>query len=249
MKFSASSLWVILAALLPAQQPDMLAIPGGKCTMAKVQGHEDAHHEEVAGFLMSRAPVSNRQYQRFVVETPHPPPQAGQSRYRLWTGAAFPEEIGDQPVVGVAWDDSVAYCEWLSKKTGRRYRLPTEEEWELAARGGLKDKPYPWGDSVDTGKAWFGAKWAGLGTLKPAGYGQANGYGLLGLVGNVWQWTADWYVPYFDCRPVVEELKLYRVIRGGSWANGADFLKVDYRNYHPPGIRDLFVGFRVAADP
>jgi formylglycine-generating enzyme required for sulfatase activity len=140
----------------------------------------------------------------------------------------------------------IAYCQWLSKKTGKPFRLPTEEEWEIAARGGLNAKPYPWGDGIDKTKAWFDGKWKGTATLRPADFGKPNPYGLLGMAGNVWQWVEDWYVPVFNDRPVQEELKMFRVIRGGSWADGEAFLTVNYRNFHPPDFKDFFVGFRVA---
>ena len=151
-------------------------------------------------------------------------------------------------MVNVSWTDAKAYCEWLSKREGKTYRLPSEEEWEIAARGGLSKKPYPWGDGIDAERAWYGQKWHGPKTMQNVDYGKANSYGLYGMAGNVWEWVEDWYVPVFDDRPVQEELHLYRVIRGGSWADEADFLKVDYRNFHPPEFRDLFLGFRVAAN-
>jgi len=134
----------------------------------------------------------------------------------------------------VSWNDATAYCAWLAKAAGNGYRLPTEEEWDLAARGGLKKKPYPWGDGIDSKMAWYGRKWNGTRTLADVDYGKANGYGLYGMAGNVWQWTADWYVPTFNDRPVEEERGLYRVLRGGSWANDEGFLTVGYRNFYSP---------------
>jgi formylglycine-generating enzyme required for sulfatase activity len=192
--------------------------------------------------------VTNAEYMEFVKETGHPAPERNSvgSSFQIWKNGAFPEEIANHPVVNVSWQDATAYAQWLAKKTGKPYRLPAEEEWELAARGGLKGKPYPWGDGIDAAKAWYGQKWNGALTTKPAGFGAANPYGLYGMSGNVWQWTSDWYVPVFNGRPVQEELHLYRVIRGGSWANEESFLTVNYRNFHPPDFKDFFVGFRLA---
>ncbi|MBM3787772.1 MAG: formylglycine-generating enzyme family protein [Acidobacteria bacterium] len=204
----------------------------------------------VEGFWIGKTPVTNAQYKAFVDETRHPAPEKNSvgGSYRLWTNGSFPDEIAGHPVVNVSWKDALAYADWLSRKTGKTFRLPTEKEWEQAARGGLKGKTYPWGDGIDKTKAWYGAKWNGAETIKPAGYGEPNGFGLHGMAGNVWQWTSDWYVPYFNGRPVQEELEMFKVIRGGSWANEAEFLTVAYRNFHPPDFKDFFVGFRVVRD-
>ncbi|MBI3209359.1 MAG: formylglycine-generating enzyme family protein [Candidatus Solibacter usitatus] len=236
------------AAVLFSQQAEMVRIPASACTIGATTSHEEIHKEQVAAFSIAKTPVTNAQYKDFVDATGHPAPERNSigSKFHLWNGNAFPPEIAEQPVVNVSWNDVTAYCAWLSKKSGKTFRLPTEEEWEIAARGGQKGKLYPWGDKIDSKQAWFGGKWNGLSTLRPAGYGEPNAFGLLGMAGNVWQWTADWYVPVFNGRPVEEELKLFRVIRGGSWANEAEFLKVNYRNFHPPDFKDLFLGFRVA---
>jgi formylglycine-generating enzyme required for sulfatase activity len=246
-------LFSLLAALTPAfaqVAPELVSIPGGKCPIGATVSHEEIHKETVAGFKIAKYLVTNEEYKRFVDETNHPPPGSNSlnSKYRLWEGRGFPETITRQPVVNVTWEDATAYCQWLSRKTGGKFRLPTEEEWEIAARGGLEKKPYPWGDGIDRTSAWYGHKWNGVKTMQPVDYGKPNAYGLYSMSGNVWQWTADWFVPTFNGRPVQEELQLYRVIRGGSWANEAEFLTVNYRNFHPPRLCDLFLGFRVAAD-
>ncbi len=249
-KLSRNALAIVCALpLAMAQTVEMVPVPAAKCTVGDEVSHEEVHKPDVAAFRMGKYAVTNQEYKAFVDDSGHPPPGANSlgSKYRLWDGKGFPEAIARQPVVNVTWDDAQAYCQWLSKKSGTAYRLPTEEEWEAAARGGLGGKPYPWGDTVDLASAWFGRKWDGPKTMQAVDYGKANGYGLFGMAGNVWQWTADWYVPTFNGRPVQEELKMYRVIRGGSWANDEGFLKVNYRNFHPPQLCDLFLGFRVAA--
>ncbi len=242
------SLSLAAAALLMAREPETAAIPAQKCTVGDRVSHDETHKENVAAFRMAKTCVTNEEYKRFVDEAGYAPPERNSlgGDHRLWNGREFPPEIARQPVVNVSWKDAVAYCSWLAKKTGKPYRLPTEEEWEIAARGGLKGKQYPWGDAVDKKKAWYGGKWAGVQTLQPVDYGEANSYGLFGMAGNVWQWVDDWYVPTFNGRPVEEELKLFKAIRGGSWSNDDGFLKVNYRNSHPPDFKDFFVGFRVA---
>lgn len=241
---------LLLSVLLPAvwaaaQEPEMAPIPGGECPIGAGVSHEGAHKPKIDAFRIATFPVTNAEYQRFVEAAGHPAPKTSSfdSRHRLWDQLAG---IQRQPVVNVSWHDAVAYCAWLAKSSGKPYRLPSEEEWELAARGGLKGKKYPWGDSIDKSMAWYGQKWKGPLTLREAGYGKPNDYGLYGMAGNVWQWTADWFVPEFNGRPVEEESRLYRVLRGGSWSNDENFLTVNYRNFNPPDTRDVFTGFRVA---
>jgi sulfatase modifying factor 1 len=223
----------------------MVKIPGGDCPIGATVSHEPNHKPKIDDFLIAKYPVTNEEYKRFVDATGHAPPETNTmgSKYRLWKGRTFPPEIARQPVVNVSWEDAVKYCEWL----GKGHRLPTEEEWEIAARGGLKKKTYPWGDQIDKTMAWYGQKWSGVKTLQNVDFGKPNDYGLFGMAGNVWQWTEDWYVPTFNGRPVTEELKLYRVLRGGSWGDDEGFLAVNYRNFLAPDYRDFFAGFRVAS--
>jgi sulfatase modifying factor 1 len=239
--------------ILAAEPPEMVKIPGGDCpigpTISHVGPEEGDHHDKIPEFLISKYPITNQQYKDFVDASGHAPPDASfGTKQRLWNGATFPPEIARQPVVNVSWQDVVDYCAWLSKREGKPYRLPTEEEWELAARGGLKGKPYPWGDKIDKESAWYGQKWKGPATLRDVDYGKPNAYGLYGMAGNVWQWTATWYAPEYNGRVVQEELHLYRIIRGGSWANEETFAAVNYRNFNPPDVREVYIGFRVAAN-
>jgi formylglycine-generating enzyme required for sulfatase activity len=238
-----------VAAAATAQQPEMARIPAADCPIGETVSHKEVHKPKVGQFWLGKYTVTNAEYGRFVGETGYRAPEHNSlnSKYKLWGDRSFPAEIARQPVVNVSWTDAVAYCDWLSKKAGTAYRLPTEEEWEIAARGGLEKKAYPWGDGIDQTIAWYGQKWSGAKTLQNVDFGKPNAYGLYGMAGNVWQWVEDWYVPVFDDRPVKEELHLYRVIRGGCWSNEPEFLKVDYRNFYPPEFRDLFVGFRVAS--
>jgi formylglycine-generating enzyme required for sulfatase activity len=225
----------------------MVLVSPSKCPIGASVSHEEVHKEDVAAFYIAVTPVTNAGYQQFVEETGYPPPGRNSvgNKEQIWSGNGFPEDVADHPVVNVSWKDATEYCKWLAKKTGKPYRLPAEEEWEVAARGGAKG-PYPWGEGIDKAMAWHGAKWLGPQTLMPADYGRANAYGLYGMAGNVWQWVEDWFVPTFNGRPVEEELKLFKVIRGGSWANSEGFLTVNYRNHHPPDFKDFFIGFRVA---
>ena len=226
----------------------MLKIPGGECTIKDTISHEADHKPVIEPFLLAKFPVTNEEYKRFIDATGYAAPETNTfgSKYRLWSGRTYPPEIARQPVVNVSWNDANAYCAWLSKSSGKTYKLPTEEQWEFAARGGLKSKPYPWGDKADKTLARYGQKWNGTKTLRDVDFGKPNDYGLYGMSGNVWQWVENWYVPVYNGRPVPEELQLYRVLRGGSWVNEETFATVGYRNFNPPDARDVFAGFRVA---
>ena len=144
----------------------------------------------------------------------------------------------DHPMIYVSWFDAIAYCEWAGK------RLPTEKEWEFAARGGLVDKEFPWGDEESIAREYANFRGA-LGrdqwdkTTAPVGSFRPNGYGLHDMAGNVWEWCQDWY----------DEDTEYRVLRGGSWFYSTYHLRVAYRiNFNPTGTVGHFIGFRCVMD-
>jgi formylglycine-generating enzyme required for sulfatase activity len=204
-----------------------------------------------------------------------------------WNGATFAITTGkeDHPVVEVSWYGAVAYCNWRSEQHGRTrcydlatwtcdfgangYRLPTEAEWEYAARGAEHDPyhMYPWGDDVDGSNANY---WESGdpdetggdprttavayydGGQTPPGLHMANGYGLYDVAGNVWEWCNDWYdsgyysnSPYDN--PHGPASGAFRVLRGGSWNDDGDDLRCAIRSAGAPGLRNGAAGFRVAA--
>ena len=156
----------------------------------------------------------------------------------------------DHPVVHVSFYDAVEYCNWLSKRTGRSFRLPTESEWERAARG-RDGRKYPWGDTIDPGKANYKT---GGGRTTPIG-SYKNGKSKIGcydMAGNVREWCADWYSmrpEAIDKDPKGPQDGSYRVVKGGSWLSDADMLKASIRSDVDPEQTADDLGFRIAVSP
>lgn len=154
---------------------------------------------------------------------------------------------GKRPVIHVSWQDARAYTQWLSKKTGRTYRLPSEAEWEYAARAGTTT-PFWWGALYDAGKAGVGPYPQAVEVLPE------NAWGLRGMLGNVAEWIEDCYVNTYtdaplDARPVLTRGCTARVVRGGSFEDPVDSLRVASRSRNAPTLRERKTGFRVASTP
>ncbi len=232
-----------------------------------------AHQVYLDSFLIAAHPVTHAEYQRFVHETGHRAPAiyelpivvtaGGRDReaaFRaagqpyIWVDSQPPADRLDHPVTLVRWDDAIAYCAWLSGASGRVVRLPTEAEWEKAARGGLPAKRYPWGDSLDRNMANFlsdPSLRTTQGTTRCRTY-PANAYGVFDLAGNVWEWVHDWHSPaYYSTSPFRSPAGpregTLRVLRGGSWLSAdTRMLSCSYRHKVPPDTYSYGIGFRVA---
>ncbi|UCD39197.1 MAG: formylglycine-generating enzyme family protein [Fidelibacterota bacterium] len=221
----------------------MELIPAGEFRMGKTGtgDHSPAHKVTIDSFYMDTFEVTNAQYLEFCEQTDRKLPEFwGRDAYHC--GPDFP----DHPVVGVSWYDATAYAEWAGK------RLPTEAEWEYAARGGLSGKNYPEGNEIDTTRANF--SWQGItrGTLHIGSF-TANGYGLYDMSGNVVEWVADYYSSdYYNKsvrkNPTGPKKGKFRVIRGGGWHSGPSCSRVYFRNALPANWLDFAVGFRCAKD-
>ena len=256
-----------------ATAPNLARIPAGEFLM----GAADAEHDErpvhrvfVGEFFIGRFPVTNDEYARFVRATGHPSPAVRglplitvggrDGIFRelaapyVWDGDQPPPGHGAHPVVLVRYDDALAYCRWLSNQIDRAVRLPTEAEWEKAARaGGDVGRRYPWGDEIDPSHGNFLSE----GTIKrqrgtrPTGTYPPNAYGLYDVIGNVWEWVSDWYdAEYYalaDLRdPKGPDAGNMRIVRGGSWVNDdVSMLRCAYRHKVPPDTYAYSVGFRV----
>lgn len=186
-------------------------------------------------FLLSPLQVTNEDYARFA-----PPPRRDDPCFN------HPR----QPVVAVSWLDAVRYCEWLSGITGRPHRLPTEAEWECAARGGVEGKRYPWGDEPPQSRRDYGTRWR-VGP-EPVGTGEPNARGLYDLCENVHEWCSDWYAADAYATTPAENPRgpdagTRRVSRGGSWRHHVKISRCAARSSLPPEFQYEDYGFRVAA--
>lgn len=231
-----------------------LWIPGGRFQMGgnAFDDEKPIHWVRLSPFWLGETPVTNRQYAVFLEKT-------GIEEPGYWRDRRF--SLPDQPVVGVSWEDAVAFCRWLSEASGREVLLPSEAQWEFAARG-ADGREYPWGNEPpDERRACFGldlekGQTAPVGSF-PAGAGP---FGTLDQAGNVWEWCRDeWDESAYAKRveesldPVVGEVRAgeagVRVLRGGGWFYSALFLRAAFRLRGPAGNRSDGIGFRVAAAP
>lgn len=229
----------------------MALIPTGEFVMgAETPGEDPSHHVFLEAYYMDRFEVTNARYLKFVEGAHHRTPQHYvDPLYDLWVGGKMPPAVADRPVVNVDWYDAAAYCRWAGM------RLPTEAEWEKAARG-TDGRIYPWGNEPPTAfRLNFEQKWAGPDTLRPVGsFGTGSSpYGVQDLAGNVAEWVSDWYdagyyrvAPERDPRgPAAGSAK---VLRGGSWTNHADTVRATARHADDPEARNSDIGFRCAQD-
>lgn len=229
--------------------PDMLFIPAGRFLMGARGDEEDREdcegpqHEVVfrRSFALSRTAVTFAQWDIFAAEQPqaHRPADEGWGR-------------GDRPVINVSWHDAQAYLRWLCSRTARACRLPSESEWEYAARAGT-ETPYYWGramtaglcNCVDSGSPCSGERTA------PVASFAANPHGLHDMHGNIWEWVEDgWNEFYLDApsdgSPWLSGRRDARVLRGGSWCDPPRLVRAAARNRNSADFRCNDYGFRVA---
>jgi formylglycine-generating enzyme required for sulfatase activity len=235
-----------------AHCPEMVVIPAGSFTMGAARSTDPEakryegppHTVKIARFAIGRYEVTFAEWDACVAAKgcAHRPDDRGWGRER-------------RPVINISWTDAREYVRWLARTTGKPYRLPSEAEWEYAARAGTTT-PYWWGPALSDGQAdclvcggtWSGRKTAPVGRFKP------NPFGLYDTQGNVWEWVADcWHDGYAgapangqawvaggDCK--------MRVLRGGSWLSLARSLRVSHREGYDPTFRYASNGLRVARD-
>jgi serine/threonine-protein kinase len=229
--------------IAPAPKADLVAIGGGSYLMGRSSGppqETPSHPISVPAFQMDRTEVSNTEYADFVSQTNHAPPSH-------WGGnkAPFGQELW--PVVNVSFDDAKAFAEWRSKRDKVSYRLPTEEEWEYAARNGEQGDLYPWGPNwKDNAAVLREATPAAVGS-RPEG---RNKWGVADLIGNVWEWTASKASVYpGNSATVPAEIQDWIAIRGGCYVSdpGRSDKPVTacMREFVPPSTKNTLLGFRL----
>jgi formylglycine-generating enzyme required for sulfatase activity len=225
-------------------KPELVLIPGGSFWMGENDDDKFAgdterprHRVDLEAFYLGKSPVTL-------------------GEYRLFRPTHEEKLPSEWPAAMISWEEAVGYCSWLGEQVGMPYRLPTETEWEYAARAGTQT-PYPWGDSLHAGHANYyyneqGNK-IGPGQRTPPDIYPPNEFGLFDMLGNVCEWVQDAWHPNYQSAPAdgsaweaagVESL---RVVRGGAWDYLPRLLRCSWRDALPQGRRRDNLGFRIAA--
>jgi formylglycine-generating enzyme required for sulfatase activity len=201
----------------------------------------EPHRVSLKPFYISVTEITNAQYGRFLKATGYQAPL-------YWEDKNL--NAPNQPVVGVTWFDAAAFCRWLTKVTGVTHKLPSEEQWEAASRGGLTGQPYPWGAEAPDAAGVYRANFrtappgvAGFSFTASVSSFPPNGYGLFDMAGNASEWCQDRYVPLPSGGPF--KPGVLRLLKGGSWINGSRDLRNAARQSAPPTYADGYIGFRV----
>ncbi len=258
-------------APLPTTIEDMVLIPAGEFQMGSndddaSKDEQPVHNVYVDEFYIDQYPVTNAQFKVFLNANPdwckapllkmHILKSFHNGFYlHHWHKNDYPADKADHPVVHVSWYAAMAYAEWVGK------RLPTEAEWEKAARGGMRNSIYPWGNSIEPQHANYDENMHGT---TPVGNYTKNGYGLYDIVGNVFEWCLDRYDRRFyensppknptgdeDKENIIRNYKKIvtdRVFRGGSWLNAAANIRVAARYRYKPAFTSPLNGFRCVKD-
>lgn len=212
--------------------------------MGSERGQENErprHRVWIDIFGIGAYPVTNREYENFLAATKNPAPP-------FWRDPVFSDPA--QAVVGVTWHEAVTYCRWLSEISGKTFRLPTEAERELAARGGRDGADYPWGDEPPGKMQLAGCNHEMGGPLR-VGVNPPNDFGLYDMSEGVHEWCSDYYdAKYYQYSPQQNprgpETGERRVSRGGSWRHRVPFSRCAARSSLPPSFQYADYGFRLA---
>jgi formylglycine-generating enzyme required for sulfatase activity len=233
---------------LTVEKPACAAVPAGYFQMGCEQGRDEekpVHRVWVDAFEMAVYQVRNRDFACFLEA-------AGNAAPPQWNDPVFSDP--DQPVVSVSWFEAAAYCEWLSEMCRRRFRLPTEAEWERAARGGAEGALYVWGDEPPHDRPEYVRRWTGVvNGPRPVGEEPPNAFGICDLGENVHEWCADWFDKNYyavspERNPRGPATGERRASRGGSWRHHIKVSRCAARSSIPPSFQYADYGFRVVCD-
>lgn len=229
---------------------EALRVCRGQCKPAMFGNETPMHRVYLDAYFLDKFLVTNARYREFVRVKGRPAPRnESRGKYTLWKGDAVPPAIMHQPVINVSWYDARAYCRWVGG------RLPSEAEWEKAARG-LDGLRYPWGNETPTpSHANYGRPWSGEKTMTPVDHFEKgkSPYGIYDMSGNVWQWTNDWYAEhYYEVSPRKNPKGPKRgrnkTVRAGSWINIPAVIHSASRVGYDPLNRIYDIGIRCAKD-
>ncbi len=259
----------------PAGTPEMVFIKGGTFQMGQPdpnimcdncsKDEHPVHSVTVSDFYIGKYEVTVAEFEKFIEETGYKTQDEKDGEGYIYKdraignahGATWRHDVAGNlqtdkthPVIRVSWHDAVAYCEWLSKKTGKNYRLPTEAEWEYAAGGGSIHQKYAGIDyeSLLGYYAWY--KYNSKKSTHPVGSKSPNSFGLYDMTGNVWEWCSDWYGKKYKRKPRLNprgpSSGFDRVMRGGGWLfSDLSGSRVARRLYNLPSFSLNNLGFRV----
>lgn len=243
-----SLLSILFLAPVQAQNttyPEMILVQGGTFNMgdSEMEGKENeqpVHEVTVSTISIGKYPITRGQYRAYCNATGKSMPE---------TPDGWP--VADHhPIVNVSWHDAVGYTEWLSDKMDKNYRLPTEAEWEYAARGGNQSKGYKYAGSRSLDAVgWYGLR-STLNVAQAVGGKRPNELGIYDMSGNVWEWCRDWYGGDYYANSPKDNPRgpasgSARVLRGGSWSDSAARCRVALRGGNVPSARGVNSGFRV----
>ena len=236
-----------LTSVTAQSTPQLVTLQGGTFAMGDEYGlggsnEQSTHQVTLSTYQISKTEVTVAQYRR----------------YCNATGVSMPKEPrwgwqSSHPIVNVSWNDAINYCDWLSEELDQNITLPTEAQWEFAARGGTKSKGYKYaGGRSIASVGWYGAN-SGDKTHEVASK-KANELGLYDMSGNVWEWCLDWYDgDYYSASPAKNPKntskgeRKFRVLRGGSWGYSATGCRVSLRDSYEPAYGSSSYGFRVVS--
>ncbi|OAD19138.1 Sulphatase-modifying factor domain protein [Candidatus Thiomargarita nelsonii] len=250
--------------------PQMVWIAAGSFEMGDIQGGGDGDEKPVhrvsitQNFGMGRYEVTNAEFVRFLNTVKRRGPQnepwfqtKKEDSYSHIIGSTgnFRVESGyeNHPVIEVSWYGATAYAKWIATQTGQKYRLPTEAQWEYVARAGTTTK-YWWGNEIGSNKGNCSDSGDRFEYTAPVGSFKANPFGIYDTVGNVWEWTQDIYSKDYYSNSIYSDptgpsTGSYRVLRGGGWFSPAPYCRAAFRNLYSPGLRGIYLGFRLLRQP